>query len=273
MNQNNNLSVLPFYDSVDKQLRKRTYAYGEVYPLYVQKGYALPFQLMVPKPAAGQEATAIQTVTLTDANTGLQTSDYTNNLTIVKKEFDDYDIFVHRFTSLGGAFTAPIGRYYFQIQTNHDAYVSEVFTVVDDISPYLRIEWWDDQDLVMRDGRIVYNVTSGILYHSVVFLDTQLGMPEYEFEEEGETRDGLYFPEKMISEKTYKFSFLAPEYLLDAMRFIRMSDHIKITDRYGNEYNADTFLLTPKWQAPGMLAGVDGEFQTASVAKKIGRDF
>ena len=67
MNQNNNLSVLPFYDSVDKQLRKRTYAYGEVYPLYVQKGYALPFQLMVPKPASGQEPTVIQTVTLTDA--------------------------------------------------------------------------------------------------------------------------------------------------------------------------------------------------------------
>ena len=47
MNQNNNFSVLPFYENIDEQLSRRTYAFGEVYPLYVQKGYVLPFQLLL----------------------------------------------------------------------------------------------------------------------------------------------------------------------------------------------------------------------------------
>lgn len=267
MNQNNNLSVLPFYATLDEQLSRRTYAYGEVYPLFVRKQYILPFQLLIPS-----NGHTITNVVLVDYNTGTVVQNLTSALTITKKEYTGYDVFVHLYGSVTGA-AWNVGRYYLQIQTNYSGYYSEVFTVVDDISPYLKIEWWDDQDLVMKDSRIVYEVTSAIKYHSVVFLDTQLGMPEYDFEEEGETRDGLYFPEKMISEKTYKFSFLAPEYLLDAMRFIRMSDHIQITDRNGVVYNADTFLLTPKWQAPGMLASVDGEFQTKVVAKKIGRSY
>lgn len=270
MNQNNNFSVLPFYGSKDEQLSRRTYAYGEVYPLYVRKDYILPFQLLVA--ANTQSPNAISSIKVIDYNTDTVVQDITSTLNVVKKEYTGYDVFVHRLTSVSGA-SWGIGRYYLTIQTNHDAYYSDVFTVVDDITPYLKIEWWDDQDLVMRDSRIVYEVSTNLKYQSVVFLDTQLGMPEYEFEEEGEKRDGLFFPEKMISEKTYRFTFLAPEYLLDAMRFIRMSDHIQITDRNGVVYNADTFLLTPKWQAPGMLAAVDGEFQTLSVAKKIGREY
>lgn len=267
MNQNNNLSVLPFYATLDEQLSRQTYAYGEVYPLFVPKGYIHPFQLLIPS-----NGNTITNVTLINYNTDTVVQNLTSAMTITKKEFSGYDVFVHRYGSVTGA-SWGVGRYYLKIQTNYNAYDSEVFTVVDNISPYLKIEWWDDQDLVMQNCRIVYNVTSVVPYHSVVFLDTQLGMPQYDFEEEGETRDGLYFPEKMISEKTYKFTFLAPEYLLDAMRFIRMSDHIQITDRYGVVYNADTFLITPKWQASGMLASVDGEFQTKVVAKKIGRSY
>jgi hypothetical protein len=135
------------------------------------------------------------------------------------------------------------------------------------------VQWWDDQDLVMKDDRIVYEIANGLYFKNEVYLDCQIGMPDYDFEEEGETRDGLYFPEKMISVKTHKFTFLAPEYLLDAMRFIRMSDNMVVTDRDGRVYTADTFLLTPKWQAPGMLAAVDAEFKTSAVAKKIGRDY
>ena len=55
------------------------------------------------------------------------------------------------------------------------------------------------------------------------------------------------------------------------MRFIRMSDHIRIVDGYGREYLPDTFLITPKWEVQGDLASVEIEFQTATVAKKIGR--
>ena len=55
------------------------------------------------------------------------------------------------------------------------------------------------------------------------------------------------------------------------MRFIRLSDYVKVTDRYGNVYRADTFLITPKWEQQGNLASVELEFTCDTVAKKIPR--
>ena len=49
-----------------------------------------------------------------------------------------------------------------------------------------------------------------------------------------------------------------------------MSDHVVITSR-GERYEADSFLITPKWQEQGDLAGVEAEFETDTVIKKIGR--
>ena len=66
---------------------------------------------------------------------------------------------------------------------------------------------------------------------------------------------------------------MAPEFLCDVMRFISMADYIHITDKYGREYDCDTFLITPKWQTQGDLASVEIEFKTNTVVKKIGRGY
>lgn len=84
-----------------------------------------------------------------------------------------------------------------------------------------------------------------------------------------EKRDGYEYPTKQISSKTYRFSFFATEFLLDALRFIRMADHIVITNDE-KTYNASAFLITPEWEKEGDVAGVDAQFQTDTVAKKIG---
>ena len=73
----------------------------------------------------------------------------------------------------------------------------------------------------------------------------------------------------MISEKRYRFKFFAPEYLLDVMRFIRMADFANITAN-GQVYSLDTFLITPEWEDNGDVASVEAQFDTATVAKKIG---
>ena len=66
--------------------------------------------------------------------------------------------------------------------------------------------------------------------------------------------------------------FLASEYLLDVMRFIRMADYAYIT-KNGQQYKLDTFLITPEWEDNGDVASVEAEFDTATVAKKIGRAY
>lgn len=167
----------------------------------------------------------------------------------------------------------PNGQYYAVLQiTNRDPRYSEVFTVVNDIEPYLKIEWWDVEDFVMDAGVIIYKYANNTQFRNRLFLQADIAKPVYPFEEEGETRDGYFFPIKQISEKRYRFNFLASEYLLDVMRLIRMADYARI-EKNGQIYNLDTFLITPEWEDNGDVAVVQAEFDTATVAKKIGRGY
>jgi hypothetical protein len=162
------------------------------------------------------------------------------------------------------------GIYYMRLSDGVQTWYSEMFTVVQDVSGYVKVQWWDIENLVFDAGQIVYTNPA---YKNTLYLCTELGKPEYEFEEEGQDRDGYFFPEKQISTKKYKCTILAPEYLCDVMRFIRMADYIRVRDKYGNVYNCDTFLITPKWQTQGDLASVEIEFKTDTVVKKIGRGY
>ena len=121
----------------------------------------------------------------------------------------------------------------------------------------------------MDAGTIVYKDPA---FKNVLYLQADIAKPEYPFEEEGEIRDGYFFPTKQISEKRYRFNFLASEYLLDVMRFIRMSDYAEI-EYHGQRYSLDTFLITPEWESNGDVADVEAVFDTATVAKKIGLGF
>ena len=180
-----------------------------------------------------------------------------------------YDVIVYP-SLLPFAIDTPDGIYYARMTDGVNVWYSEMFTIVGDLSGYLKIEWYDVENFVFDAGQIVYQNPK---FHNVLYLCTELGKPEYTFEEEGETRDGYFFSEKQISEKTYRCMALAPEYLCDVMRFIRMSDKVFVTDKYGRQYDCDTFLITPKWQTQGDLASVEIEFETATVAKKIGRGY
>jgi hypothetical protein len=45
---NNNLSVLPWYTSIEQQNARKWWAYGRVYPLFTPAGFILPFQIQLP---------------------------------------------------------------------------------------------------------------------------------------------------------------------------------------------------------------------------------
>ena len=266
---NNNLSVLPFYDSIEQQNARKWWAYGRVYPLFTQAGFLLPFQIITEHTTL--TTSGITGATIYDANTHAQIAGITSEIRsgITKKEFASlgYDVWVFP-GQLPVLNSIANGRYYLLLTWGNWQIVkiSEIFTVVNDIQPYLKITWWDEQDFVMDAGTIVYKNPS---FKNVLYLQADLAKPEYPFKEEGETRDGYFFPTKQISEKRYKFSFFASEYLLDVMRFIRMADHAEI-EYHGQKYSLDTFLITPEWESNGDIAAVQAEFDTATVAKKIG---
>lgn len=268
MIQNNNISVLPWYTSIEQQNHRKSYAYGTIYPLFTPKRTLLPFQIM--RNTSSRNITRAQLydkngVLFADITTALKET----GLQIVPFASLGYDVIVYP-SLLPFAIDTPDGIYYASMTDGVNVWYSEMFTIVGDLSGYLKIEWYDVENFVFDAGQIVYQNPK---FHNVLYLCTELGKPEYTFEEEGETRDGYFFPEKQISEKTYRCMALAPEYLCDVMRFIRMSDKVFVTDKYGRQYDCDTFLITPKWQTQGDLASVEIEFETATVAKKIGRGY
>ena len=265
MTQNNNLSPLPFYESEEQQNHRKSYAYGAIYNLFAPADVLLPFQII--RKHRDEEVTGVKLYRRDGSLFADITEDMKSaGLTVVNMEEYEYDVIVYP-AYLPLAVNMEIGVFYMELTDGVQTWVSEMFTSVSTTNGYVRVEWWDNEDFVFDGGRIAYE---GVRYHNVLYLNTQIGKPEYKFEEEGETRDGYFFPEKQLSEKVYKFTFTAPEYLCDAMRFIRMSDNVLITDEIGREYDCDTFLMTVKWQAQGDIASVEAEFETATVAKKIG---
>lgn len=261
----NNFSVLPFYNSEKEQLHRKSYSFNAVYPLIAPAGYFLPFQVI----SSSLALTAEISIHRIDGS-------------VVEGQvhgafsyagFSAYDVGgLTVFTFPGRANTGlniPLGRYYFRIADTERSIVSEVFTVVGDVSSFLRLEWADIENLELEEGIIKYDDS----FKHRLFIDSELGKPEYKFSEEGEDRDGYFFPEKQISEKVYRFNFLAPEYLLDALRLVRLSDLVVIKDKYGTKYQCDSFLMTPSWQTQGNLASVRVEFETDTVVKKLGRGY
>lgn len=270
---NNNLSVLPFYTSTAFQDRNRPCAFGDVYPLYTPKNTVPAFQFITAHYGYGISSVALFKADGSLVSNTLLSAFTAGGFALYQFATDGYDVYVcPSFTN--GSILNDEGQYYLQVGlADGSLYYSDVFTVVGTVTGFISVEWYDKTDLVMDGERIVYALTGSGQFKNRVYLNTEIGKPEYVFEEEGETRDGLFFPEKMISEKTYKMTFLASEYLCDVMRFVRMADVIKITDNYGREYYCDTFLFTPKWETQGNLAAVEVEFQTNTVAKRIGREF
>lgn len=279
MTSNNNISVLPFYTNIDEQNHRKSYAYGEIYPLFSQAGMLLPFQIQRAhrsNPVAQvflmkKDGTKIASLKAPMEEVGLQVVSFTTY---------GYDIILFPavfplsyFINQQGH-QEPLnmmdGQYYLRLSDGIETWYSEIFTVVQHMSSYLKIEWYNDEDLVFDGGRFVFNNPR---FHNFLYFATEVGKPEYTFEEEGESRDGFFFPEKQLSEKRYKCTILAPEYLCDVMRLIRMCDHVRVTDKYGRVYDCDQFLITPEWQEQGDLASVEIEFETDTVVKKIGRGY
>lgn len=266
-NNNNNYSVLPFYTGIKEQNHRKPYAFGEVYALFALVNQILPFQIDVTA-----APTAPIEVYLVDFDSGAETDISAELQGLSTVQIDSYSLIVYP-SIMPMATSFEQGRYYLRLHYTYDGgsrdYFSEVFTWVASVQNYLKVEWYDRENLLLDDGAVCYKTPLYRVKH-FLYLATELGKPDYTFEEEGSQRDGYFFPTKQLSEKVYRFTFVAPEYLCDVMRFIRLSDIVNVYDPYGRVYKCDTFLITPKWLTQGDLAQVDCEFETNTVAKKVG---
>ncbi len=264
MTTNNNFSVLPFYKSVDEQDFRKNYAYGEVYPLFAKAGYMLPFQIIREHRNEDvssvllfrKDRTLVANVTTEMVDAGLR---------VIPFDEQGYDVII--FPAIFQVMNMQEGQFFLALSDGEETWFSEVFTSVYDMSGFIKVEWYNESNIIFTGGQVVFDNPQ---FHNFLYFASEIGKPEYSFEEEGENRDGYFFPSKQLSEKKYKFTILAPEYLCDAMRVIRMCDHVRVTDKYGRNYYCDNFLITPEWQEQGNLASVEVVFETDTIVKKIG---
>lgn len=262
---NNNLSVLPWYTDIALQNHKKPYAFGAIYPLLSPPDRLLPFQIQ--RQVYSVSIQGLYVYNLKGERLYALSRELLETGFEVKK-YSDSDSLIY-YGDLPLSFKLPEGQYYLVMSDGRNTWYSDVFTVTTDLSQCIKLEWWDNGDLVFDTGRIVYDNR----FVNTVYLQSELGKPEYTYEEEGETRDGYFFPELRTSEKKYKFSFLASEYLCDAIRVATISDHVRITDSYKRIYDCDTISFEIEWQEQGDLALVTATFETNTIIKKIGKGY
>lgn len=258
---NNNISPLPFYDNLALQNHRKDYAFGQVYPLITYKNMLLPFQVVL---ASG---TSVNWVRLYNSSTGK----YTDITTSIKENGLQIKSFTG-FKLLKYPGTLPIigivheGQYYLEISIfGLGTIYSDIFTVCNKVDDYLLLEYYNSYNFELKNGIVDFSDD----FKFRCYLNTQIGKPEYDFEEEATERMGYTFIESQVSKKIYKFTFIAPEYLCDALRIVRLCENKQITSK-SQVYDLTTFNMEPKWEDQGDLASVECEFETDTVIANIG---
>lgn len=258
---NNNLSPLPFYDDIELQNHRKSYAYGNFYPLVLYRNMLLPFQMVI-----DSESSSINWVRLYDYNTG-KYADITSSMKesgLVISSFSGFKVI--KYPALFPIMELQYeGTYYLAINiTGQGTIYSDLFTSCNNINDYLLLEYKNSYNFSLYNGAVDFD---GFAFRC--YLPTQIGKPDYEFEEEATVRMGYTFVESQVSKKVYKFNFLAPEYLCDALRIVRMCDIRTITSKK-QVYKPTSFEIQVSWEEQGDLASVTCSFETDNVIANIG---
>lgn len=258
---NNNISPLPFYDDISLQNHRKDYAFGQIYPLVIYKNMLLPFQVCVSSGAG-------------ILNAYLYTSDGKYVADIIS-ELKENGLVIKSYTGfklIKYPGTLPVnsikheGQYYIRLRLDTGPVLySEVFAVTNRVDNCILLEYRNSYNFELTGGMVDFSDN----FKFKVYIPTQIGKPEYDFEEEATERMGYTFIESQVSKKLYKFTFLAPEYLCDALRIVRLCNDKQITSK-GQVYDLTTFNMKPEWEEQGDLAAVECEFETDTVISNIG---
>lgn len=258
---NNNISPLPFYDNLALQNHRKDYAFGQVYQLITYKNMLLPFQVVL------KNGTSVNWARLYNFNTG-KYIDITKSMKengLIIKPYTGFNLLKYH-GNLPIVEIKHEGQYYLAISVSGLGVIySDVFTVCNKVDDYLLIEYYNSYNFELKNGIVDFSDN----FKFRCYLNTQIGKPEYDFEEEATERMGYTFVESQVSKKIYKFTFLAPEYLCDALRIVRLCEAKQITSRL-QTYDLTTFSMEPEWEDQGDLAAVECEFETDTVIANIG---
>lgn len=266
MNTFNNFSPLAFREKSMKATYKKWYAYGKEFALPFSTTELPPFQFTVAN-LPSFDPTTVE-VFLVDEATG------TRGATGVKIKVDSMDghgsvLYVSPGSNVYAKSIEPgVYRAEFAIPEG-ETYVSTPICVTDGIETntnFVKLEYWNDEKLAYPNGFVTTGTDNDFKFQ--MYIPTTFFKPKYEFEEEITKRAGYKFLELQTCNKVFGFNFLAPEYICDALRLVRLSDYIRFAHD-GEYYNALNFEYAPDWQDNGYLAAIECQFETDTIIQKL----
>lgn len=256
MTPNNNLNPLAFYKSQNDMFRARPYNYGIKYPLYMPLNRVTPFQII----RGSSESTTLTSAKIYN-DRGVEVATVTSYMSVNVVTIGASKVMQFK---CGNYANLTPGQYTMRVVIGNDTYYSEVFTAYANIGKLVKVEYYNADPIIFDEGALAYD--NGFKFE--LFLCTEIAKPEYLFEEESTKRGGFTFVENQISSKQYKMVIAAPEYLCDAIRIIRLHDHVAIT-KDGNAYEAYNFTPSYQWNDVGDLAQITITFESNTVLQKI----
>lgn len=266
MNTFNNFSPLAFRAKSMKATYKKWYAYGKEFALPFSTTELPPFQFTVANLPTFDPTTV--EVFLVNEATGMR------GATGIKIKVDTMD--GHNsvlYVSPGSnVYAKPIepGVYRAEFAVpGGETYVSTPICVTAGIETntnFVKLEYWNDEKLAYPNGFVTTGTDNDFRFQ--MYIPTTFFKPKYEFEEEITKRAGYKFLELQTCNKVFGFNFLAPEYICDALRLVRLSDYIRFTHD-GEYYNALNFEYNPDWQDNGYLAAIECQFETDTIIQKL----
>lgn len=260
-----NISPLPFYDDISQQHHRKGYSYGNIFPIICANSTILPFQVPITADHGITKLSDIDEIELCSLQSSsavdIRQSMIDTGLSVINKS----SYYIIKYLGMLPISTIGTGQYYIKIAPvgNGKPLYSEVFTFSKGECNGVTITYRNSANFLINNCEIDFTN-----FYFRVHLDTQVGLPEYTYEEEAEERLGYTFVRQQISKKSIRFSFVAPEYLCDATRLIRLCDNKKITHD-GKEEKMLSFEMSVDWLEQGDLAGVDCAYEIDNVLVNV----
>jgi hypothetical protein len=185
------------------------------------------------------------------------------------REYVGYDLIINpSFTELvfDQNYQAKEGMHYCLMSDGTNTWRSEFFVWKFNLDRFIKVSYWHDEAFELPNSHVRYAPP----YKNVIYLDAELGKPDYPANEKVKQRGGYYFPEYQESSKEFRFTIPATEYMLDGMSRIWQHRFIKIESKGRVHYPTRLTMSSPRWEDQGDIAGVDFAFQTDTVSLVVG---
>lgn len=265
---NTNINPVPVIDEKEYQLHRQLWS--DRLPVYIPYDRLLPFQIVT------DSTYTTLNIEVYDIHDNLIKSISYLQASVVKLNGGDN---LTNWTCLSVQLNASIYlptdkiiyfKYIFATQEQEETYYySEICKAIKDVNQLIKLEWWNKKDIEFGD----YVIKSKIEDYYLLFrtyINSEIGLPQYPYEEEVINRESNEFILSIISDKKYKINMVVTEPYMDSLRLARLADYIAITYR-NTLYKVQAIKYSDiEWLERGGVGKLEITFTVDNIIKKLG---